>query len=82
MESRLSCARGRGPFSSAGPHFQLLVLLKNYCLVAQLKGNGFDVSQLSMMLACGSRLCVLFPTAAVTNYHKLGGLKQQKFILS
>lgn len=26
--------------------------------------------------------CILIPTIAITNYHKLGGLKQQKFIFS
>ena len=32
---------------------------------------------------CGNRLPVYqFPMAAVTNGHKLGGLKQQKFFLS
>ena len=74
------CKRERALLFSR-PHFQLLVPLRNYCLAAQLNGNAFDSSQLSVMLACGLRWCVLFPMAAVTNYHGLGGLEKHKFIL-
>ena len=44
-------------------------------------GTGVVLYKLKPSLAAPPRV-YLFPKAAVTKYHKLGGLKQQKFVIS
>ena len=56
----------------------------SFKIIVVHNGSSFLPLELTCLLSCILiyRLLYLFPRAALTNYHKHGSLKQQKFILS